>query len=209
MRLVVFGGTGGTGKHLIARALADGHDVVAVARRPDAIPAGERLTVHKGDVLDKASFLPALSGAEAVLSAIGPASMWSPGTLLTEGVANLVSACTEAGVKRFVYESGLIGGDGDGLSTVHRWLLAATKTVFFRLSAEKVAAEATVRGSALDWVIVRPPGLDQSPPTGKYLVGPAAPVQVTRTLSHADVADFMVKASSDSTVVRQTVNIGH
>ena len=54
MKIVVFGATGGTGTNVVAHALAQGHHVVAVARRPDAVKPAERLSVHKGDVFDAA-----------------------------------------------------------------------------------------------------------------------------------------------------------
>jgi uncharacterized protein YbjT (DUF2867 family) len=34
MRLTVFGATGGTGRHVVQQALADGHQVTAVVRDP-------------------------------------------------------------------------------------------------------------------------------------------------------------------------------
>ncbi len=56
MKIVVFGATGGTGKNVVAQALAAGHEVVAIAREPGAVEARPRLAVHQGDVLDAASF---------------------------------------------------------------------------------------------------------------------------------------------------------
>lgn len=53
MNLAVFGATGRTGVPLVERALARGHEVVAFARDPAALPASlreqERLAVVEGD----------------------------------------------------------------------------------------------------------------------------------------------------------------
>jgi uncharacterized protein YbjT (DUF2867 family) len=210
VKIVVFGGTGGTGRNVLQRALAAGHDVVAVARRPDAIgEKADRLTVAKGDVLDPASFAPALAGADAVISCIGPASMRSPGTLLSEGVANLVRGCEEAGVRRFVYESGIIAGDGTEFGVVPRTMLRLVQTALGAFTAEKVRAEESVVRSGLDWVVVRPPGLAHTPATGAYRVGPKEPVALWKQLSHGDVADFLVRAATEPQHARQIVNIGH
>ena len=52
MKLVVFGATGGIGSQVVKQALAAGHEVTAIARRPWAIPIQhERLEVRYGDVL--------------------------------------------------------------------------------------------------------------------------------------------------------------
>ena len=210
MKLVVFGATGGTGKQIVEHALAAGHDVVAVARRPEAVTAQHgKLATVKGDVLDAPSLVPAVTGADAVLSAIGPANNKQPGTLISVGVANMIAACARAGVRRFVFESGIMVGDGRGLSWFNRTALAAFRRLNSALTADKRIAEQAIRDSNLDWVIVRPVSLDDSPPTGNYKTGVDIPLALTRKLAHADVADFMIKASSDPSVVRTIQDIGH
>src|SRR5690349_14147133 len=103
MKVVLFGATGGTGKNTVAKALEAGHQVVAVARKPEAVTAKhERLEVKKGDVLDYASVAAALEGADAALSTIGPPDDKNPGTLLSVGIANVVKALEEKKVRRFV-----------------------------------------------------------------------------------------------------------
>ena len=37
MRIALFGATGGIGRHLLAWALAEGHDVHVLARRPELL----------------------------------------------------------------------------------------------------------------------------------------------------------------------------
>ena len=209
MKLVVFGATGGTGKQIVAAALAAGHDVVAVARRPEAITTTHaRLTVVKGDVLDAASVASAIAGSEAVLSAIGPSNNKQPGTLISDGVVNIVAACT-TGKVRLVFESGLMVGDGRGLSLFGRTALGVFRRLNGALAADKRIAEQTIRDSALDWVIVRPVSLDDSPATGSYRTGIDIRLRLANRLSHADVADFMIKAASDPSVVHTIQDIGH
>ena len=118
MKLVVFGATGGTGRCILDVALAAGHDVLALARKPEAIPLRDNLSVEKGDVLDAGDVASAVQGADAVLSAFGPASNKHPGTLMSQGVANIVAGCTKHGVKRFVFESGLMCSDGSELGFI-------------------------------------------------------------------------------------------
>lgn len=210
MRIVVFGGTGSTGKNVIDAALAAGHQVVAVARRPDAITVKhDHLTVVKGDVLQPDSYAPSIAGADAVISCIGPVGLTTPGTLLSDGIPLLVRAIEGAGVKRFVYESGLIASDGAELGAGWRMVLKLGHVALGPLYREKVKAEAAILGSTLDWVIVRPPGLGHAPASNAYKVGEGLAVNMGKTLAHADVADFLVKAAADPQWARKTVNIGH
>ncbi len=75
MRLVILGATGGTGRELLQQALAKGHQVTVLVRRPTAIPlTHERLRVLSGDVMKPDSLAPALHGQDAVLSVVGQSS---------------------------------------------------------------------------------------------------------------------------------------
>ena len=75
MKIIVFGSTGGIGRQVVTQALDAGHQVTAVARRPEVMTIQhERLQVVRGDVLEPASFQQALTGQDVVVSALGPAS---------------------------------------------------------------------------------------------------------------------------------------
>jgi|SRR5580658_4205163 putative NADH-flavin reductase len=210
MKIVVFGATGGTGKHVVERALAAGHDVTAVARRPDAVTVKhDKLHVAKGDVLDATSVAAIVVGADAVLSSIGPANNRHPGTLISNGVEHMVAACEKTLVRRFVFESGLMVGDARGLSWFGRLGVSIYRSFNSQLCADKRIAEARIRSSSLDWVIVRPPALDNSPPRGEYKFGVDIRLNPAKKMSHADVADFMVKAASDPQLTRTVQDVGH
>src|SRR5690242_5437675 len=169
MKIVVFGATGGTGKRVVERALAAGHEVTAIARRPEAVAtAHDKLRVVRGDVLDRASVAEVVRGADAVISTIGPSDNKKPGTVISEGIANMVHACEAVGVRRLVFESGLMVGTGAGLSPLARLALAIYRRGYRALVEDKRKAEAALSGSSLEFVIVRPPTLDDSPPTGAY-----------------------------------------
>ena len=209
MKIVVFGATGGTGKQVIERALVAGHDVVAVARDPSKVAARDRVTAVKGDVLDAASCVAAVQGADAAISAIGPADDKNPGTLMSVGTANMVAACTQANVARFVFESGLMLSSGAELSLVSRLGIGVFKRLVKKLHDDKVIAERSITASTLDWVIVRPPGLKDGAFTGTYLAGPLARVNATKTLAFGDVADARVKAAASAEWSKKIVNVGH
>ncbi len=208
MKIAIFGATGGTGSQLVERGLAE-HEIIAVARRPEAITAKhDRLRVVKGDVLDPASIAAAIAGADAVISAIGPANNKEPGTLISDGVANLVAACTKAGIARFVFESGLMVGDARGLSPFGKLGVAIYRAMNKKLCADKRIAEATIQASTLDWVIVRPPALDHSPARGGYKHGVDIRLNPAKKLSHADAADFLLRVAGDGALARTVQDVG-
>ncbi|MEV5769582.1 NAD(P)H-binding protein, partial [Micromonospora sp. NPDC052213] len=72
MRLVVFGANGPTGRLATELAMARGHVVTAVTRRPESFPVrGENLLVVGADVLDAAAVDAAVAGQQAVISTLG------------------------------------------------------------------------------------------------------------------------------------------
>ena len=65
-------------------------------------------------------------------------------------------------------------------TTLLRWIFA-----------DKVAGEAIVTASGLDWTIVHPPLLTNGPATGHYKVAEAPVLSGFPRISRADVAHFM------------------
>src|SRR5438128_974990 len=123
MNITVFGGTGPTGRELIRLALAEGHQVTAVARNPAALTdlraskigapmsrptrpepardnADAELTIRTGDVLDAATLAGTVDGADAVLSALGSRTGRAPTTVYSVGTAHILDAMRAAGVRR-------------------------------------------------------------------------------------------------------------
>jgi uncharacterized protein YbjT (DUF2867 family) len=208
MRITVFGATGGTGRQVVERALALGHDVVAVARRPEAVTPASRLTVHAGDVLDPASVARAVDGSDAVIICIGPTKNFSPGTIVSEGLSNIIAGCRRAGVERIVFQSGILMSDGAELSTPNRLAIRVLRRIYAKACADKAIAERALRQSDLDWVIVRASGLRHAPATLKYSAGPGARISPLLALPYADCADCLVRATSEPTWARHIINVG-
>jgi len=72
MKLLIFGGTGRTGRALIDQALEQGHIVTVFARDPAKLGmARENLRVMKGDIADYDLVETAIKAQDAVLSALG------------------------------------------------------------------------------------------------------------------------------------------
>jgi uncharacterized protein YbjT (DUF2867 family) len=210
MKLAVFGSTGGTGRQIVDRALAAGHTVVAVARRPEAITTEHpALTIVRGDVLEPVTIRSAIAGVDAVISAFGPANDKRPGTLISQGIANIVGACEESSVTKLVFESGLMTTDGKGLSFFARIGVGMFRSLNRKLYDDKVIAEATIRSSSLAWVIVRAPSLANGPARGGYKHGVAIGINPAKKLSYADVADFLVACAGQAAVDRTTQVIGY
>ncbi|MEX0878281.1 MAG: SDR family oxidoreductase [Thermoanaerobaculia bacterium] len=208
MKLLVVGATGGTGRELVAQALAAGHDVTAFVRNPARLDErNERLTVARGDVLDFASVEPAVRGQDAVLCALGHKRWFYPNRILSEGTRNLMRAMEKHSVGRFVCETSLGIGDSWGRMGLYYTLFVGIFILPFYFF-DKARQERVIRGSALDWVIVRPGALTNGPKRGVYRHGPAVGSWLwTVRISRADVADFMLKQATSDAYLRQSPGV--
>ena len=209
MKLLILGASGSTGRKLVEHGLEAGHEITAFVRRPEAVELTHpRLRIAQGDVRRKETLESASAGQDAVLSAIGPAAGAPAGDLISVGVRNALEAMRQNGVRRFVFESGLMLG-GEGLARPKRWALALYRRLNRALYEDKVIAEQAIRASGLEWVIVRPPTLHHKPPRGRYEVGENLDVALSRGLSHGEVAEFMIQAVSDPRYLGRVLEIGY
>jgi putative NADH-flavin reductase len=209
MNLLIFGGTGPTGQQLLHQALAQGHHVTALARKPSALGIQHPLlTLVQGDILDIASIDAAMAGQEVVLSALG-VRKWMKNTILSDGTRNILGAMNTHGVRRFVCETSLgVGDSKNDLGKAFNWffLPVLLKNVF----ADKEIQERYIKESNLDWTIVRPTYLDDGPLTGDYQVWTGRkPADLTNRISRADTAHFMLKQLITDTYLHQTPGISY
>ncbi len=102
-----------------------GHEVTALARAPQQITLQhERLRVVKGDVLHADAVMSAMKDQQqAVICSLGPAVGTAPGIIISEGSRNITQAMKPERVRRLVFESSIMVGDGLGLSALNRFLL--------------------------------------------------------------------------------------
>ncbi|MEM7223164.1 MAG: SDR family oxidoreductase [Pseudomonadota bacterium] len=203
MKLVIFGATGQVGRHLVAQALALGHEVTAFVRDPDKLGRSDpRLRAAQGDVLDPEAVARAVQGQDAVLNALGMPLM-NQQEVRARGTRNIVGAMVRKGVGRIVCLSALGTGESRALLPVrYRWFLAP---IFMRwLYADHEQQERTVKSSPLDWVIVRPGNFVKGPPRGRYCHGDGAiGAKLSLKIAPADVAQFMLAQLNDDGYLRQ------
>ena len=125
MRILLTGASGFIGRHVLQRLLADGHQVVATMRQPQA-PQAPGVTVMRADFAkdsDKAVWLARLQGIDAVINTVGIFRESGGQTFAKLHVATpcaLFAACTEAGHVRRVIQLSALGADAGAASGYHR-----------------------------------------------------------------------------------------
>ncbi len=145
-RIVVLGGSGFVGRHVVARLVAAGHRVLVPTRRRESAKALivlPTVDVVEEDVGDPQALARVLAGADTVINLVAILNETGRATFTgvhVDLVRSLVGACHGAKVPRLIHMSAL-GADPAGPSQY-------LKT--------KAAGEAIVMASGLRWTIFRP-----------------------------------------------------
>ena len=209
MKLTILGATGATGTFLVGQALAAGHEVTAVVRDPArlAVPAQPRLRTVTADVMDPDSISPAIAGADAVISAVGPRGT-GPTTVIQDSVRSIIKAMQKTGTRRLLQVSGSIVAD-EGESPYLRYLLkpVVRRTFLRHVCADMRRGEEEIRESDLDWTIFRPPSLSGKAAKGTYRTAIDRNLPHGFTISRADLAGCMLKMLDDPAIVHRHVSV--
>lgn len=143
--LLLTGATGFVGTNLLRELLKEGLAVRCLVRSPSKGEALKALggEVAYGDITDRASISRALEGVDTVVHLVGILVEVGKVTfeaIHTEGTRNMVEACKERDVKRFIHISAL-GTRPNARSQYHK---------------TKWKAEEIIRASGLEHTIFRP-----------------------------------------------------
>jgi uncharacterized protein YbjT (DUF2867 family) len=222
MKLTVFAATGGIGRHVLDQALAAGHDVTAVVRSSGSLPGQVRVvTIPDLAVADPALLEPAVAGADAVLSGLGPRSRADAG-VASRGTRAITRAMRATGVRRIVVVSAAPVGTvpspghpdpprhdpGDGFVTRHL-VMPLLKGMLRDVYADLALMEDALRDSGLDWTVIRPPRLTDRPLTGTYRTAPGRNLRRGFLVARADVAHLMLRVLQQPETVGQAVGVAN
>lgn len=166
--ILLFGATGGTGAEILKQALEAGHHVTAAARTPAKITtAHANLRVVSADITDAASITNAFDKPyDAVISALG-VFLKEPGTALSDGTKNIITAMTAHRLKRIIVVSSIGAGETKGVGPW--WVRALQHFVLKNTLADKTLQEKAIQDANLDWTFIRPPRLMHGPKRGDYI----------------------------------------
>jgi uncharacterized protein YbjT (DUF2867 family) len=207
--VLVTGGTGFIGPHVVHNLRASDTPVRALVREPDRASrlAAWGVDLAAGDVTDAASLRAACEGVDAVIHLVaiikgGPAEFER---VMSEGTRNVVAAAQHAGVRRFVLASAL------GLDE-------RTKNAVPYFAA-KWEMERAVKESGLEHVIFRPSFVFGSDggvlPTFIRLarLAPVTPIigpgtQRLQPIWVEDVAEYYARALTEPAAANRTFDLG-
>jgi NADH dehydrogenase len=204
MKLVA-GATGSLGGRIVRELLRQGDRVRALSRHPEAAAglASAGAEVVRGDLRDPASLETACQGIDTVISTASATrrSDDTPENVDYRGTRNLIDAASSAGASRFLLVS----------------TLGAEPSSPVPAFQAKGKAEAHLRGSGLDWIVLQPDAF-MDVWFGMLIELPVAmgnPVSLIGEskgrhsfIAEADVARFAAAAARDAGTANVTLALG-
>ncbi|MBE9107843.1 SDR family oxidoreductase [Nodosilinea sp. LEGE 07298] len=189
MKVLVVGATGTLGRQIARRALDEGHEVRCLVRSAQRAAFLREWGVElvRGNLSRPESLPPALEGIDAVIDASTARPSESVMAVDWYGKVNLIKACRDADIRRFIFVS----------------ILNSEKFPHVPLMNVKRCTEKFLAESGLNYTILQPCGFLQGL-IGQYAIpilekqpiwvmGEAAPIAYMDT---QDIARFAVKALS-------------
>ena len=212
MKIALVGATGNIGREITRQALARGHQVTAIVRRENDLPAeldGAQLAVAALDDTDALAAV--ITRHDVLASAFGPRPGDAPSSVNTTSAA-LVEAARQAGIRRFI----MVGGAGslevapgvqlvdtEGFPEAYKPVALAARDTLAQLRAV----------DDLDWTFYSPAAeIGPGPQRGgfrtqakTFLVGADGHSRI----SYADYADAFVSEIEQPQYLRQIATVAY
>ncbi|MEC9433148.1 MAG: NAD(P)H-binding protein [Pseudomonadota bacterium] len=198
MKISVLGATGMTGRSIVRQALAAGHDVSALVRRPDALGIDDpRLSVIVGDARDPQVIDRLVAGHDAAICSLGvTVSRSGDGAIddtdrpdvCTVSTALLLAAMPGHGMRRLI----LMSTHGAGSSDDGSPYVVRLRGLVGNRILDKDGMEALVAATdaPVDWTVVRNPVIYDGPRGRPHQVYTRIELNRSARITHEDLAAF-------------------
>jgi uncharacterized protein YbjT (DUF2867 family) len=200
MRILVTGATGFVGRHLARSLDDDGHEVVAMTRRPEAYDGAG--TAVAGDIDDEPSLRTALEGVDVAYYLVHSLADEDFAARDRRGAQHFAAAARHADVRQVVYLGGL-GRDDDDLSAhlrsrheVEHILLDGAPTTALR--AGIVIGDGGISWEILRQLVERLPGMI----TPRWVQTPTQPISLD------DAVAYLAGVAGHEDAIGRTFEIG-
>lgn len=188
MKIALFGATGAVGGYFLNKALAAGHEVVALVRSPEKLGAQPNLKAMKGDVANASDVQSVIGQVDVVVSCLGNVK----GVLIMEKAAEAILQAAGAQPKppKCVFVSSIgCGGTSWIVKQMLQMIGGRASFADYERADARISSEMNV-----PYVLVRPAALKEKPGNGNYRVFQGDGT-FARPIAKEDVAAFLMDAT--------------
>jgi putative NADH-flavin reductase len=210
MKILVLGGTGRTGRIFIKLAADAGHQVTAIIRNKEKADISG-VNYIEGSPTDLKLVSEAIRGMDAAVVSVNInrtsdspfAKIVSPLTIISDSVNTLIEAMKIQGVRRVVSVSASgVGDSWKDMPFIGRLFIRNTK--IWKAYLDHDRQEKALRGSNLDWTIVRPVMLTDKDDASYKITDARA---TAPKISRKGVAKFILDSIEQEKYIRECVTV--
>ena len=204
LTFLVFGATGGTGKHLMARVLADGHRVRALVRSPNKLKStDENLDVRQGSITDGLDTDALVANVDFIVMMLGDKDLQASAKINTDFIQRLVPSMRRQGVKRLLYQAGGFSRPYGKSLPPGLWLLRKTLARSFEgqhRDNEAVMEYLATDATDIEWMVHRAGIGSDGPSKGELKRSPTK----FSIATHLDCATYNYRLVQDASAIHSS-----
>lgn len=190
-KLSIFGISGRTGRELATVASLKGWEVRGLVRPTSLFEDGIghcRIVRGNFDELDRV--IETIADSAAVYCTIGSRPPYRD-VFCAAATAAIITAMNRMGCRRLICQTGAMIGPAPNRSRPMEWAARMFAEWNPEVARDREEQEQLIESSSLDWTIVKPPRLTNSPPGGRVQADPCLQVGLLSHISRADLATFI------------------
>jgi len=204
-KLAIFGISGRTGRELAKIAGLKGWEVRGFVRPTSRIDGGiGNCQIVRGNFEELDRVIETIADSAAVCCMIGPRPPYTD-VFCATATATIVAAMKQTNCHRLVCQTGAMIGPALNRSYPMEWLARAFARWQHEAARDREEQERLVESSRLDWPIVKPPRLTDSPPQGRVQTGTLLRIGLLSKISRADLAAFIFDEVQTGRFVQQRI----
>jgi putative NADH-flavin reductase len=203
--VIVFGGTGAIGRLVVEDLLDLNYEVKVFTRQISNAIGSERVTFIHGNVLDYASVEESISSEDIVIISLG----FNNSTLdtMSKGTENILRTMNKKNCKRVVCVSAQGAGDSwDHMPDSFKEMVNGDEILRASFMDHSIQ-ESLVKAQNVDWTIVRPTEVVDTPIQGKKYIVNDFNADLVFQISKVDVAHFIVSEIANPKYLKQVAMI--
>ena len=204
-KLAIFGISGRTGRELAKVSSANGWEVRGLVRQTSLFEdATGHCQIVRGNFDELDGVIETIADSTAVCCLIGPRPPYTD-VFCAAATASIIAAMKQTGCCRLICQTGAMIGSAPNRSRPMEWAARAFAKSQPDVARDREEQERLIESSGLDWIIIKPPRLTDSPPGSLVQVDPCLRVGLLSQISRVDLAAFIFNEVQTRRFVRQRI----
>jgi putative NADH-flavin reductase len=204
-KLSIFGISGRTGRELATVARLRGWEVRGLARPMSVLEDDmDTCRIVRGNFNELDRVIEAITGSVAVCCMIGSRPPYTD-IFCANATAAIIVAMKQTGCRRLICQTGAMIGPAPNRSRPMEWAVRTFARWHPETARDREEQEHIIESSGLDWTIVKPPRLTDSPPRNRVQANPLLRVGLLSKISRADLATFILDEVQTGRFMRQRI----